>query len=54
MDVVQDLATFRLEIPIHFQPEQEPQPREISSTQDSWLELPLKSDHPVSLRCAVS
>lgn len=51
--VYQAITIFRLEIPIHFQPEDDFQSQEFSVTQKYlWQELPLRSDHPVSFRCA--
>ncbi|KAF8633511.1 hypothetical protein AX15_001418 [Amanita polypyramis BW_CC] len=45
----------RLEIPVHFQPESVSQSQKFATTRvDSWLELPLKSDHPISFWCAAT
>ncbi|KAK2461285.1 hypothetical protein APHAL10511_006812 [Amanita phalloides] len=45
----------RLEIPIHYHPEIEFQSCALTTiANDSWLELPLRADHPASLWCAVA
>ncbi|KAF9051352.1 hypothetical protein BJ165DRAFT_1340545 [Panaeolus papilionaceus] len=45
----------RLEVPIIIQPDAEFQCAEASATgSDSWLEMPLKSDRPIPVRCAIT
>lgn len=41
----------KLEVPIHFEPKNDDS---FPPSHEPWLEMPLRSDHPVSYRCAVT